>query len=516
MKKTALLFAVLLASLAMTESCQKFPARGELIKFSAAAKEAAATKTTYGSVSTAGDHQAITWSSGDLVDIYSSNAAVAATKDGDPSASYTLSVRSGDATFADLGQSEGLRWDESGSVTFYGVYPSGTASSSIGNFSMSIPWSQTHALGAGTLDNGYMVAKTAFASGTNDVTLEFFPVFTAFEVHLRNQQSSTLTLETFALKSESEYLTGAYTTDWTGSSRTYTVSTSSREKKAVYTFPANTTITDTDEAVFNLFLLPTDYSELYLEIAYRNSNGQTRVRRLQLKDNGSYISFAGCKKHVISGLAVNSAEFWSFSVNGNVLPWNGIDQTIKEEVSISGKVSISGAIETTAKWKADVDSKSNHYADSDWVEGGNSGYDKNYQIRTLNKDLPAAQRYFTMTFTPTAPTGGYWQLIPLYKEDDAQSPRHFRFERLLPGGGTSEDLKGQILNQQDTIRIYPVDWDPSDVNTYNVWFTCRFSTTPTFSHSINADSEFQDVHGDGRFSYWVFRIKQYSEVYPTE
>jgi hypothetical protein len=183
-------------------------------------------------------------------------------------------------------------------------------------------------------------------------------------------------------------------------------------------------------------------------------------------------------------------------------------------------VNILHSIETTDSWKTAHGNSSNHYFDTNWVEQGTTGYGegsnnyaKNYQIRTLNRDLPLSDRYFTITFTPSAPVGGYWQLIPQYKAGDTQSPRHFRFERSVPGGGKSADLYGQILTSQETIKIYPVDWDPSDVNTYSVWFTCLFSTSPTFANSINADTEFQDVHSDGRFSYWVFRLQQYQGQY---
>lgn len=516
------------ALLTVTSSCQKPSRKGKAINFTVSIVNDLGTKTAYGNLNTGGNHQAIEWTSGDQITLYSDNTAVAATENGGNSATYTIVEDGSDPSLANLAKTAGLRWNEVDGVTFHGVYPAGTTSSGLGLYTMNIPWNQSHSLGATTTASGGMVAKQYVDGGSSEVHLDFYPAFTAFEIHLKNQESTELTLTSFAIKtdaSNSYYLTGEYSVDWTSSSMSFTP-TANVYKLAEYTFPSGTTITDTKEVVFNLFLLPVSLSELYLEINYQNELGQARTRKLQLKLNDSYISFPACKKHIINGLALDSGEFWKMEVNGSTLEWNEISQTINEEVSISTKVAISGAIESTAQWKGEssTHTKGNHYADSYWVDQDNPGYgtgaapnyDKNYQIRTLNKDLPASQRFFTLTFTPAAPTGGYWQLIPLYKEDDVQSPNHFRFERDLPGGGTTDELKGQILNQPETIRIYPVNWDPSDVNTYNVWFTCRFSTTPTFSHSINADSEFQDVHGDGRFSYWVFRLKQYSNVYPTD
>ena len=519
MKKSFTGTAVLaLAVLSSFVSCQKSPRRGDPVVFSAAISKDLETKTVYGSMNGSGNHQDIFWAAGDQICIYSSDGTVAQTEAGDTYATYSLNIDNSDMTTARPTNS-GLLWENTGEVTFYGVYPHTTASSALGVFDMEIPADQSATQTESSLSLGYMVAKTAFSSGSSNVVLQFFPAFTAFEIHLGNKDATELTLKRFAIKTDdpSYSLAAQYSTDWTSTDATYTV-TSSLDHQVYVDFPAGTVISDTQEADITLFLPPVTLSNLYLEVSFELPSGESRLRKLPLKQNDAYLSFAPCRKHVINGLAMDAADIWMLEVNGSVLPWNGVENTIMEEVSIYGKVAITGAIETTNAWMTSSvgNAASDHFADSAWEEGGTTGFELNYQLRTLNKDLPAAQRYFTMTFTPTAPTGGYWQLIPQYREGDTQSPRHFRFERDLPGGGISDQLSGQILNQKETIRIYPVDWDPSDVNTYDVWFTSRFSTSPTFAHSINADSEFQDVHKDGRFSYWVLHIAQYNGVFLDE
>ena len=534
MKKNLILRVIILIAAvpAVLASCQKFQKAGSRINFSASIINGARTKTVYGDLNGAGNQQDIKWAAGDQISIYSSNTAIASTSSNQNNAAYGLSIKASDNTSATLNGSDALIWNSEGDVDFYGVYPYDVVPlSTVGQFSMEIPVNQSSNFGETSIVPGYMVAKTPYTAGTSEVSIDFYPVFSAFEVHLKNSESSEITLKKFAIKTDnSSYnLAGEFTADWTTASSTgegasYTI-TNGLGQEVYIELPDGTTISDTEEQVLTLYLTPFEYSGLYLEVTFiREGETAESVRKLQLKNNDSFITFAPRNKFIINGLALDGGEIWILNLSGNVEPWNGESRTIEQSVSISGKVRIQNAIETTDAWKNNNGGKANHYFDTYWSEQGSAGYgvtdsshpdnyDKNYQIRTLNRDLPPSQRYFVMTFTPTAPVGGYWQLIPQYREGDTQSPLHFRFERSLPSGGKSEELLGQILTTQETIKIYPVDWDPSDVNTYSVWFTCVFSTSPSFTSSINADSEFQDVHSDGRFSYWVFRLQQYEGQY---
>ena len=522
--RSALLAA---AALSAFTACQQLSHVGKAVVFSAST-HSTETKTVYSGV-VDNDIEAIYWSDNDQVLLQSSDPDVASTPSGAASFTYSLSVDGNNRSYArlDNGNVNGLIWNESSSVSFYGVYPATTASSASGTFNMTIPSAQTYASPTATaMDHAYMVAKTS-VSGSSNVTMEFYPAFTAFEIHLKNKSDAAvnpLTITRVAIASDDNNLAGDYITDVTGSAMSFTAG-ATQQRVVYWENPTGVSLDKTTGISFTLLALPTNVSasstaisaanltNLRLEITYLTNNGTSLTKKLQLKNNGSFINFAGGKKHIITGLTFDGGSSWALEINGTPLAWNGTDVNINEEVSLSGKVKIRGAIESTDSWKAEFNSKSNHYADSVWQVGGSSGYDKNYQIRILNRHLPAEKRYFKFTFTPTAPTGGYWQLLPQFRSGDTESPKHFTFKHKKAGGEIDETLAGQILNQEETIYVYPKDYDLADINIYDVWFTARFSSSPTFTNAINADSEFQDIHSDGRFSYWVFRLSQYSGTY---
>lgn len=327
------------------------------------------------------------------------------------------------------------------------------------------------------------------------------------------------------------------------------------QKELTITFPDATTISTTNQVTFTLFALPNDISKASITINL-TADGQTKSRTLKLQDqrrdendnlvvdaNGKpvydWITFEAGHKARIKGLAVDGGSKWQLEIDGQVLPWTSYEETIDQQISFQpynkqgdvydGRaVVVDGAIESQQKWLSPGGSatnaaglnKDNHYADTNWKLFGETGYgvgtgnyDKNYQIRTLDNRLGENDRYFTMSFCPTAPTGGYWKLIPKYHDGDDVSPQHFRFEVVMPDGTTSNQLTGPIINSWFTVKIIPVDWTPSTLATYDVWFECFVSPSVNFTPSLNADSEFQDVHGDGRFSYWVFRLAYYTEDY---
>ena len=546
MKTKAYIWALVILALAGSfSSCEKF-GRSREIRFRAVTVipgGQAGTKTVY-SGDVANGRERIDWLASDVILVASD---VARTEGDLYYAEYTISGTpsdEGEVSKADLDVSgEGLLWGD-GTHHFWGIYPSRAISVSVSNASVSglsigatqdviddtdhKTTSSTLTAFAPDMSSAWMLAdKAGITESTSTFDLDFYPAFTAFEFTLMSQQATPLTVKSFTLSSSSTDIAGTFDVTAFADGGLSTLANFSGTRSISVGFgTTGVEITDAKSLTFTVLALPRNLSDLSVTIDFEKG-GQPLSRTLALKYSGTHsthpnesIIFDACKKHRITALAVDGSDFWSLSLSGDVNYWNGEERSIAQSVSISGKVNIQHAIETTDSWKTAHGNSSNHYFDTYWVEQGATGYgvtdsshpnnySKNYQIRTLDRDLPVSDRYFTMTFTPTAPVGGYWQLIPQYKEGDSQSPRHFRFERSVPGGGKSEDLYGQILTTQETIKIYPVDWDPSDINTYNVWFICLFSTSPSFTNSINADSEFQDVHSDGRFSYWVFRLQQY-------
>lgn len=561
--------AVLLGTVLLLTGCNDIKLKSSQITFKATAGEVG-TKTSYGDDYPGGDtpttYQYIDWVSGDLLRIVSDKAA------GPSAENYADYVVTAFETGTNNHQSyatieptpNGLAWTGTGKYQFYAVYPSPSVKSAGGAVSSiqytndesnvlgevvatlpntvalsGSPGSKTATVGGETctyavyapdMKKAVMTAAATGVDGDTQVNLVFKPAFTAFEFNLSSADDDFTITQIELAGTGSDYLAGQYQMkagDLTN------VTPSGGSHSVTLTMGDGLELTPTSGVTFTLFTIPkANTGMLNLKVTVKEGENATRVATLPLTKANStdpYVFDAG-KKYRINGLALKKGSKWQLEIDGNVLPWAGTDKTIDQQVSIQGKVAISGTIESTKVWQQkggwnpDTESyinavglnKDNHYADSEWAINGTTGYDKNYQIRTLNRDLPESERYFTMTFTPTAPTGGYWKLIPTFKEGDNESYKHYSFEVILPGGEPSTQLTGPIINSEVTVKIHPKDWSMSDMNTYDMWFTCYFSPSINFTPSISADSEFQDVHGDGRFSYWVFRLAQYSDHWIDE
>lgn len=527
--KTLLLLAGMSLLLA---GCQKEGRNGgdaDLIRFSASARPE--TKTAYGDYENDnnGDPvwQRIEWQVDDLVRIFSPEATDRY-NDSKHYADYRVvevsnSGRISEAKIVnsadDNDNDNGLLWGDADSYMFYGIYPmlTGSVATTDNVNSCSFTGAKIDAnQGTGDLSvnmpkYGYLTAVKAGVSSRSNVRLEFEPAFTAFEVTLKAREDvvGEITLVDFNLVSlGDDVLGGPFSINYSGTDRSFDFS-SATDKTVGVTFPAGTTISATKGLTFTVYALPQTVSNLMLDFTVKDANNQNVHRRLKLTKSGSAIEFTGCRKHRIYGVAMPDG-IWQLEIDGDVLPWNGYSETIDSQVSVEGKVQITGDIESVYM---DVDSDyKNHYKSA-------FGYSKFYQIRTLDRGTtpirPGEEEtprvplgHFEMTFRPTAPVGGYWQLIPQFKDGDTESPKHFRFEVVLPGGVISDQLTGPIINEAITVKIYPKDYESSDMNVYEVWFTAYFSPSKSFNPLISADSEFQDVHGDGRFSYWTFRLTQ--------
>ena len=327
MRKTIFILATALATFS---SCQRLNLGGKPVRFSASAKSDA-TKTVYSGDST-GNHEDIYWEDGDQILIQSSDAAVASTPGGETSVVYNRAVNE-DRTTATITNTvtNGLTWNETDDVTFYGVYPAGTGIRGTGQFNMSIDKDQVYAdlIDPSTttdMSSAYMLARTDVSGGASTVPLEFYPAFTAFEIHLANRtpEGSTgtgdITLNSLSVKSTSDDLSGAYySSSWSGGKAAFTAD-GTGYKEVTVAFPANTTISDTKEVAFTLFVLPVkNVTNLYLEVTFETSNG-TKTKKLNLKQNGNFITFDACKKHRLIGVTLDSGETWDLYMTLDIIP----------------------------------------------------------------------------------------------------------------------------------------------------------------------------------------------------
>lgn len=325
--KTFRVFAAVLAAaaaLALT-GCNKmnFYGGGQTVRFVADAN-APETKAVYGE--DAGGYQRIPWQNNDQIVIASAQAA---TQSGRHAWTYTVTNiddQKGSATKVSHGTlsnkaaegkkgseyDTGLLWDEEiNSYTFFGMYPAskaGTLNPATGAFTANIPAStgtQATAKTVGLKDNTVatldptadeylMVAKksTAYTSG---VIMQFYPAFTAFQVTLYSDVDN-MTVNSCSLRSESRALAGNFSATIADTGVT-SFSTDSNIKEASVSLEYKL---DKGKGVtFNIFTLPQEYEDLTFLCTF-TLNGETKTRKLALKENGTFIKFAAGLQHRFS------------------------------------------------------------------------------------------------------------------------------------------------------------------------------------------------------------------------
>lgn len=319
--KTKVLLTV--TALVLLAGCQKFGGAGSAIKFSAVAKPDAATKTAY-SGDVDGGYERINWAAGDVILVASD---VAKTEGGDYYAEYSLGtpeasgVNSTSKATANSGA--GLEWG-SGTHHFWGIYPSHaiTVSGSASAAGLSIPATQnviaanktetsTLTSFAPDLSSAWMLAdKSGVAEGASDLDLDFYPAFTAFEFTLGSQDAVTLKIKSFTISSTTSELAGTFdvTAFADGGASTYG-SVSSASTSISVSFGEGVDVTQTKSLTFTVLALPQVLDNLSITFNIEKG-GVSSYRTLPLKYSGEFISFAACKKHRITGLALPNGELF--------------------------------------------------------------------------------------------------------------------------------------------------------------------------------------------------------------
>ena len=125
-----------------------------------------------------------------------------------------------------------------------------------------------------------------------------------------------------------------------------------------------------------------------------------------------------------------------------------------------------------------------------------------FQNRTL---LPTAD-YFLFSFQPSAPRAGYWMFEP-QGDVNMFEIATWDVDKETWIDLSMSDLHGQIMNQLIEFRLKPSASLPTTrTQPYSIYFKVYFSSNIDFEPALSADSEVQDVHSDGSFSYWHFVI----------
>lgn len=547
--------------------------KGESIRVRVSSRRGVSTKTAYsGQTYTEGNRtfERIDWIPGeDQIRLFSTNTNEVATSGGKAFFDYTIgSVYNNNPadryslatlSFPENHEKYGLIWvnEPSATVTVYGIYPpkdeQGEESEAVTNsgklsgfVGLNIPspgpasgegamltWTTSGnvLVGAPTADymkHAYMVSKPTKFSTTSDdpqwngkpyVDLDFYPIFNAFYFELKGADASEIALNSISLSNTADDsgLTGDYRFNYKGRTGDYPfdvngptyqsiTQTGNLSHTVTVPFPANTKISSTKSVQFTILTLPptkmtdgkTNLTNLVLTVNY--GNNQTKSLRLNdhvpttnVTDDNKYgtpIAFPAFHKARITGLAMEGGAEWKLQVDA--LPWT----LYEKETTFSQNIQSTAFTILNAK-----ETGNNYYPDATT---------RTYQNRTL--DVNNNKTFFEVTFTPQAPLGGYWQLIPQTPPDDPNAGLGVAAFSVVVWDEDnqvgSSDLKGHIMNQRVTLRIISnVTDDQRDVD-HAIIIKAIFSTSASFDENstFSADSEIQDVHRDGSFSYWRFVI----------
>lgn len=551
MKNKSLVLLLIAGAILSLTGCEKDPAangKSGSIKLSFATG-APQTKTEYsgqganadGTATTNYDEVAwerINWIEGDLLLVWSDNAVNK--KTGSNYAKYTV----GGATAKDytphgekteswspavaLDTEDELFYDGSStSYNFWGMYPyaapDGLTASTAASFkpTFTIPSSQSKKSASGNvekpdMDLAVMFAKAGSYTSTQDVELRFYPAYTAYEFSLRlaNDYSSE-TLELNKIELVSPYEGDIAGHRLSGGTVTATIAAEGATTYAFSGSPSNTvaytfngaTLSKTQDLVFTVFALPEAVTGMKVNFYVGGNTSSTPDRTAVLKNSGADITFDACMKHRIRGIAYK--EGWQFFIEGEALPWTLINKNTNfneqiqtsafEDHSSTPMRLIGGTVE---KPLIEDNNSYNHYAPNTTDTSDPSYNYRYYQVRTI----ASSATQFEVTFTPMAPMGGYWLLEPLgmveYFDFYIMDP-----DRLNATKVSASEITGQIMNQEVTLFIRPNSNVPSTrTEPISIIFHSYFSPNKSFEPALSADSEIQDVHGDGTFSYWQFVI----------
>lgn len=464
----------------------------------------------------------------------------------------------------------GLAWGEDETYSFYSIYPAPVGdnaslpielSNTDGKVKATIPGTQTATKSDKTktaketvgdkeltytysvydpdMNYAYMTAAALDRENNADrsVPLTFYPAFTAFEINMTSGDDD-FTVTDLSLSGTS--IAGEFTTtagtDFDTEKTTALASVTSGKgvDEISVSFGDGQAITTADGLSVTLFGVPVKNSGA---ITLNVTTADDEVAHLVLKyykdifdgeekihsKDDPYV-FAPGKKYRINLLKLGGRYTYSIALAESALPWFDFEQSTSFSENVqSGPFKISGAVETENAYEAYDTGENNAFVSYEVFNAYSAAQKQSYtaahptyayryyQKRTLNMVTGA---YFEFTFKPNAPLAGYWNLVPesapSYGVTGQGGTEGFKIYLVkTDSDGEIEDpnawSSGQIMGADVKIRIYPDpnrDMSKQYVMLFKTFFSANKSGDPAFS----ADSETQDAHGDGTFSYWKFII----------
>lgn len=300
-----------------------------------------ATKTSYGPFVDDGGkkYAVINWTSGDKIRVYTAEGGdveSGLSEGGFYYCDYALSDISTSgriSSAASITPSAGnLEWvSESGSATFFAIYPNTVAVSASPSLEAEISIPSAQGGDASTVGTMPLVA-TKTADYSQDVDLSFTPAFSTFEFTIKSAENSgtmylrSATLSTRDDPSNVAYVSGKGYYDFTGGSFTYDDAAKSRSAKVTFASPQE--ISPAKDFTFYLFTLPADMGYMTLTLVY-TKDGNLVEKHLELSQGGTPLTFGAGHYTRITGLALKDTGIRLFLGTGQVNPLDDKPHVIK-------------------------------------------------------------------------------------------------------------------------------------------------------------------------------------------
>lgn len=484
---------------------------GRKVKFSANSQASPATKTAYYGNPSDG-WQTISWKVGDKICIY---APAGGSISGTPvNPSFGLNYVYANYTVKNFGNGghlskgsldnvdeNGLIWSGSGDAVFYAAYPGDVVKIATNNhnqlrFYFEIPNTQDGK--PEFISKLPLLSKQTVGNG-EDVVLDFYPAFSAFEFIIKSEVDETFTIDWVELDTEATdfpltgacyYDLNALPDDATDSGYPHFVRlrsgdiTSSRIDTSIK-FNLGATISKTQEASITFFTLPIDYTGgLKFKVqCSKTANGgtETTIRTLNLKydaaHGGNWLKFKAGHKAVFTGVAVEP-DLWCFKT-----------------ITLEGKVieitdwDTNGSFSTTSGVNPEASQFAITGAQNMYQIHNNADAYKAYRQRWI---LPDVNSIATVNFKIMSPAGGTYTVTP--QGEDVSDFTIMSGETEITA---ATPLTGSIASSGGATKVtFTVKPKASAVGTTKkVWFTTTVKAADGTVFNIDSETQLYDMRG---------------------
>lgn len=222
----------------------------------------------------------------------------------------------------------------------------------------------------------YMWAATQAAPNNGPISLEFKPMMTAFEFTIGTPAGKDpLTIQSFSLTTDSSspVLTGDFTAtiSYSNNQYGYTVSNVTSGGRSITVNLGGISVSNTNPATFTVFAIPQPNLK-NLTMHFTLAGGVTKS--VDLKQNGSWVSFPAGKKYRITNVYIPEAEEITYTIEpiDNIVAYG--HETVSDGFNVrSYKVSsLTPTVKEAVKWK--IQYHTFNGTDSVWVDLPNTGY----------------------------------------------------------------------------------------------------------------------------------------------